>query len=195
MTENNTTENKAPVKKTVPKKAVTKPATATTKDETPVKEVTQRKKRVEIERNEMIPCRSTVNGELIYISNRTGAKFIWEDFGATLWLEMGDLQDMNGSNRAYIHDGYIVVDDEEASESLGLTKVYEKIAHIDNIENLFAKSAEDLLETLPKLPKGMRDSLSTKARAMVEDGSLDSLSKIRAIESVLGVDLEGFAKK
>lgn len=183
-------------KKTVPRKSVTKKVAPIAKQSIEETQPTlQRKKRIEIDRNEMIPCRSTVNGELIYISNRTKAKYIWEDFGVTLDLEMGELLDMNGSNRKYIHDGYIVVDDAEASEYLGLTKIYDEIAHIDDIEVLFGKSAEDLLVVLPKLPKGMRESLATKARSMVEDGSLDSIGKIRAIESVLGVDLEDFIPK
>ena len=158
-------------------------------------EPTKRAKRIEIDRNEMIPCRSTVHGDLIYKSHRTRAKFIWEEFGTTLYLEMGELQDMNGSQRRYLHDGYIVVDDAEAAELLGLTKIYEEVAHIHSLDDLFDKSAEELLVTLPKLPVGMKSTLATKARELIEDGTLDSINKIRAIETVLGVDLEDFIPK
>lgn len=196
-----TEEKKTVARKTAPKKVVTtKAKEAAIETETVEKGETKpiepkREKRIEIDRNEMVPCRSTVHGDLIYKSYRTRAKYIWEEFGATLYLEMGELQDMNGSQRKYLHDGYIIVDDTEAAEYLGLTKVYDQIAHIDSLEELFAKSAEDLLVILPKLPVGMKNNIATKARELIEDGSLDSLGKIRAVESVLKVDLESFATK
>lgn len=181
-------------KKEAPAKVEVKEAPIAEK--TPVAPVeNKRVKRVEIDRNEMIPCRSTVHGDLIYISNRTKARFIWEEFGSTLHLEMGELQDMNGSQRKYLQDGYLVVDDLEAAESLGLSKLYESYAHIDNLDELFAMKAEDLLEILTKLPKGMKSTISTKARELVEEGTLETFGQIRAIEEALGIDLKGFAKK
>ncbi|HLG28305.1 MAG TPA: hypothetical protein VI423_11010 [Paenisporosarcina sp.] len=194
MTTEKKTTNARP-RKVAPKKEV--PAKVEAKEikaveETPVP--TKRVKRVEIDRNEMIPVRSTVHGDLIYISNRTKARFIWEEFGSTIHLEMGELQDMNGSQRKYLHDGYLVIDDAEAAEALGLTKMYENFAHINNLDKLFAKEAKELTEILNKLPKGMKSTISTKARELVEEGTLEKFSQIRAIEEALGIDLKGFAK-
>lgn len=155
----------------------------------------KRKKRIEIDRNEMIPCRSAVHGSLIYIAPRTNARYLWEEFGSTLYLEMGELQDMNGSQRKYLQDGYIVVDDVEAAEFLNLTKIYEQLADLDDLNVLFGKSASKLEELLPKLPDGMRSTLAAKARELIDEGQLDSLNKIRAIEKALGVDLESFATR
>lgn len=160
-----------------------------------VQETPKRRKRVEIARNELIPCRSATVGELIYISDRTRAKYIWEDFGSTLYLEMGELQDMNGSKRAFLHEGYLVVEDEDAADNLGLTKLYKELSHIDSLEELFSKNADELELILPRLPKGMVGSIASKARELVESGELESLSKIRVIEKCLGFDLQDFIKK
>lgn len=161
-----------------------------------VVEKPKRKKRQEIDRSELILCRSTTHGNLIYLSPRSGAKYVWDDYGSELDLEMGELVNMNGSqNRKFLQDGYLVIDDEEAAEYLGLTKIYEQLAHLDNLDKLFSKSVEEMFEIVPRLPKSMKITLASKAREMIEDGSLDSIGRINALEKLLGVDLKDFIQK
>lgn len=179
-------------KKVTPKKVAAK-KTVDKKEE--VESTAKRKVRVKVDHSAMIPCRSTIVGDLIYISDRTNAKYVWEDFGTTLWLEMRDLLDMNGSQRKYLHDGYIIVDDGEAAENLGLTKMYNEIAHIDDLDVLFDKDPQELENTVNKLPKGMKKTLATKARELIEEGNLDSISKIKALEASLRVELAEFIPK
>jgi hypothetical protein len=155
---------------------------------------TKRAKRVEIDRNEMIECRSATNGKLIYVSNRTSEKYLWDDFNAVVFIDMGELLTMKSSQPAFFNDVLIVLDDEDAVEYLGLKKLYETVFKLDDLDAFFDQPINELAEILPKLPKGLQKTVSTRARKLVENGRLDSLSKIKLIEEKLGVDLQLFMK-
>lgn len=187
---------KKETKKVAPKKVAPKKKVEKVKEEEVVEEKTKvapkatRQKRAQVDRNELIPCRSLVDGRLIYISNRTRAKFIWDGFGTTQYVEMGELLDMRGSSPKFLQEVSFVVEDEEAVDMLGLTKLYEDIDEIYSLEELLQHPHTDLKEILPNLPKSIKDSVGTTARKMIKDGSLDSISAIDAIEKSLNIDLK-----
>ena len=163
--------------------------------EVEVKEAPKRQKRKEIDRNELIACRSTTNGRLIYRSPRTQEKFTWSDFGSVEYLEMGELLTMKSSHPKFLNDVQLVIDDEEAADYLGLNKIYDEMLQVDDLDSLFDKTNDELAVILPKLPNGLRKAVSTRARTLVEEDRLDSISKIKLIEQELGVDLQLFISK
>ena len=172
----------APTKKKVePKVEKEQKATVET---TPV-----RQKRKDIDANELVSCRSTTHGNLIYISKRTGEQFFWYDFGTTLDIPYGELKALNATAPEFIKDVLFVIDDEEAVEALGLKKMYDQLFDIEDIESLFNMKYEELEVTLDKLPKGLKDSVATKALEMVKTGEFDSRSKIKLIEEKLQIEL------
>lgn len=191
MTETKKTASRkrAAAKKVEPKKEVEKVVESKPEVETPKP---QRQKRKEIDRNELIACRSSVNGRLIYISPRSKEKFVWDDFGATEYLEMGELMTMKSAHPKFLKDVQLIIDDEEAAEYLGMTKIYEDMVQLDELDDFFDKKADEIAELLPKLPEGLRKAVGSRARKLVEEGELDSLSKIKLIEQELGVDLQLF---
>lgn len=178
---------KTPVKKVAPKK--TEEVEVVVVEEEKVEKKPVRAKRVEIDMNELIPCRSTTHGNLIYISKRTGERFFWNDYGDVQDIPFGELRNLNSTYPAFIKDVLFVIDDEEAVEALGMAKLYEGIFDIEDIETLFDKEYRDLEETLEKLPKGLKDSAATKARELMKSGKLDSRSKIKLIEEKLKIEL------
>ena len=167
--------------------------TADTVETTAPSPTPTRAKKIEIDRNEMITTRSTVDGDLIYISHRTKAKYIWEGYGAELQIDMGELQDMKGSQGKYLTDCHLIVDDEQAAEALGLSKTYDDLVGLENLEDFILETSnKDLEEILPKLPKALKSSIGTVARKLVEEDVLDRRNKIKLIEEKLGVDLQLF---
>lgn len=191
-----TTAKKVAPKKTAPKKTTAKKAPE--KEVEVVEEVKQEKpkraKRKVIDRNELIPCRSATVGTLVYISDRTRARFVWHDFGVVQYIEMGELLDMRASYPRFLNDVQFIVEDEEAVEALGLTHKYEHLDELDTLDTLFDKSASDLAEILPELPKGIQKSIGNRARQLIENGELDRLNVIRAIEEAYKIDLKMFTE-
>lgn len=186
---------KAVAKKPAPKKAPSSKVEAKEAEvvETP-KEAPKRAKRVEIDRNEMIPCRSVTDGVLIHISDRTRARFLWSDYGVVQYVEMGELLDMRASHPKFLNDIQLVVEDDDAVEYLGLTEKYKSIVGFDDLEEFFEKDYDEISVILDKVPVGIKQSIASRARKMIEDGTLDSNNKIKLIEEKLKVDLKMFVE-
>lgn len=189
-------EKKTPSKKTATKKNVDKKATES-KQPIKVQETTpKRVKRVEIDRNEMVPVRSVTKGILVYISERTKARYFWHDYDVVQYIDMGELLDMRGHSPKYLNEVQVVIDDEEVAEYLGLTRKYEALVGLENLDDFFMQDNDTLSEIIPKLPKGIKTTLANHARSMVEDQRLDRLNTIELLErkEMLNASLSIFRK-
>ena len=151
-----------------------------------------RLKRIEIDHNELIACRNAVDGSLIYVSEQTRQKYLWDAYGRVQYLPMGELMTMQGSQPRFLNDVWLIIDDEEAAQYLGLTKLYESLIELEDLDSFFNLPIKKMEEILPKLPKGLKTTVATRARKLVEDKSLDSGNKIRLLENMLNIELKMF---
>ena len=138
--------------------------------------------------------RSVTYGGLTYISTKTRMTYRWNDYGSIVDVEFGELRNMLASNPRFLHEPYMIVEDDEAAEALRLTEIYSKMAMIDNLQDSFKKPFNEIEKILRNLPQGMKDTVASKARQMIENGKLDSLRIIKLIEKELNVDLQIFIK-
>lgn len=148
-------------------------------------------KKARIDNNELIPVRSTQNS-LIYISKRTGEQIEWSSFGEVQDISYGELNTMKSNQKRFFTEGWIIVEDEEAIEQLGLTKQYQDLLDINDMDEFFNMEIEDMEESLEKMPRGYKKSLAVEARKRIEEGGLDSRSVIKLLEEKLDVDLKIF---
>lgn len=148
-------------------------------------------KKARIDNNELVPVRSTQNS-LIYISKRTGEQIEWSSFGEVQDVSFGELNTMKGNQKRFFTEGWIIVEDEEAIEQLGLTKQYQDLLDITDMDEFFDMEIEDMSNSLEKMPRGYKKSLAVEARKRIEEGGLDSRSVIKLLEEKLDVDLKIF---
>lgn len=177
-------------KKTVAKKTAPKKVSEPVVEKVEEVKAPERAKRAQIDPNALVPCRSTTHGELIYISKRSGERIIWEDYDDVQDITMGELKNLHASSPSFINDVLFVIDDEEVVDALKLTKLYETIFDIGNLEDFFDKEYNELEKLLEKLPKGLQKTVASKAGEMVRNDKLDSRAKIKLIEEKLKVDLQ-----
>ena len=152
---------------------------------------TRAKKRLEINRDELIECRSAVNN-LVYVSKRTGEKFEWATFGDVNYISLGELITMKSTQPRMLKEGWLIVDDEEAIEQLGLAKMYGNLFEITDIDEFFDLDANEMERILTNMPRGFKKSLGNFARERIESGQLDSNRKIKLLEELLDIDLKIF---
>ena len=199
-------KNEETKKKTTPAKKATKakpkkPATKKVEvaKEEVVEEVTEdvveekprtRRKAMQIDLNEMICVRSVTKGGVIYISPKTGMQVTWEDAGVEEYIEFGELLTMKASRPRFLNEPFIVVDDEECAEVLGLTKMYETIAGVDDLDVFFSQKPDVIEAKLDKVPKGIKKLIGDKSRELVQKGELFDIRKIKILESKLEIDLQ-----
>lgn len=171
--------------------------------ETPVEEIVevvdkgtkpQRTKKVEIDRNELVPCRNVTDGQLIYKSRKTGLTTIWMNYGDTEYLDVGELLTMKASQPRFLNEVWLVIDDDDVVEFLGLKHIYKNLVDIDDIDSFFKKSPAEIEQALTKLPKGLKDTIATRAKKLIESGDLYDNRKISILEEKLNVGLKIFVE-
>lgn len=160
--------------------------------ETPTPQpVAKPKKRLEINRDDLIPCRAT-RQSLVYVSKRTSEKFEWSAYGDIQYITLGELITMKSTQPRMLKEGWLIVDDEEAIEQLGLAKMYGNLFEIDDIDEFFDLPESEIKRILTNMPRGFKTSIATFAREKIESGELDSNRKIKLLEDLLDVDLKIF---
>ncbi|MBN3351954.1 hypothetical protein CF086_16800 [Clostridium botulinum] len=141
-------------------------------------------------RDEMITCRSVVIGGLTYVSERSGATWRFDDYGAEQYIEYGELLSMKASKPVFLFKPWLVIDDNPAAiKYLGLESLYNSIVPIENLEEFFRQPLDKISEKLEKLPLGARNILASKARKMIENRELYDIRIIDLLEEKLQLDL------
>lgn len=142
------------------------------------------------EQNDPILCRSVTYGELLYPAKKSQLLYSWANYGDTTEVEYQDLQALRSTRSAYLNAPYFIIEDEELLEQWPeFKKLYEKIATAD-IDKIFDMPINKFKAALRNLPSGFKDSIKNIASAKILDGTLDSISKIKAIDEVFNTDLK-----
>lgn len=150
----------------------------------------ERKKSVNIDLHEMIPVRSVTKGGLSYKSPKTGLLVRWNDYGSEEYLEFGEIMTMKSSKPKFLTEPYIVIDDEQVVEKLGLKELYANLEAVGNIETLFRDDVKTMEDKIAKMPKGIKKLAGDKSREMIQNGELYDIRKIKLLESKLNIDLQ-----
>lgn len=168
-----------------------------TKEESIVEEVVNEKPK-EVEKktlkkfgmNDPILCRSVTYGELLLPGKKSQLLYTWADYGDCTEVEYQDLQALRSTRSQYLNAPMFVIEDEDLLDQWPEFKaLYNKVATVD-IDNLFNLSINQFKKKLKELPIGFKDSIKNIASAKIQDGTLDSLSKINAIDEILGTELK-----
>ena len=139
--------------------------------------------------DDMVMCRSVCYGELLYPAKKSGLLYRFEGYGDRTEVEFQDLQALKSTRSDYLYRPCFVIEDEELLEQWpDLKKVTDKVAEIDG-ERLFGLPTNQFKKALKELPVGFITTVRNMANAKINDGSLDSLAKIKILDEVLGTDL------
>lgn len=147
------------------------------------------KKKQQIDRDLMVACRNVTDGLLVYISKKSGLETVWMNHGDEEFIDVGELLTMKASQPSFLSEPWLVVDDEDVAEYLGLKHLYAKLVDIEDLDGFFEKDIYEMEDTLEKIPKGIKESIAIRARKKIEDNTLYDTRKIRLLEDKLKIDL------
>lgn len=159
------------------------------KAQEPVKQVEVKKAKVEIDRNQLVECKNVTNGSLTYISRNNGYLAEWANFGDIEYIPVSELMTMKASQPRFLNEPWLIIDDEDVVQHLGLKSIYDRIIAADEIEALFHKTPQEIEDILSRAPKGTRELVADKAREMVTNDSLYDIRIMRVLDKALNIDL------
>lgn len=144
------------------------------------------------EPTDAIPCHSIVGGYVNFLGKKSGTVYSWYDNGDISNIEYQDLRSAMLSKSPYVFDPIFIIDDEELltlPEWKAVKERYEQIYSVDDLTKIFDLPVVQMTSVIEQLPDIVKRSLITLAKTMVDDGRLESIKKIRALDSLLGTDL------
>ena len=151
-----------------------------------------RKKQIDLDM--LVPCRNATDGRLIYKSRKTGLQTVWTNHGDIEYMDVGELLTMKASQPKFLNEPWLIVEDENVVEYLGLKHLYQRLVDTDDLDSFFNKTHTEIAEILDCIPNGTKDAIATRARKLVEEGTLYDNRKIRILEEKLKIDLSLFEK-
>ena len=137
----------------------------------------------------IVTIKNGFHGKLVYKSRRTGEVIVWEDFMAEQDVELGELKAAKASDKAFYKNNWFLIDDPEILEYLGVTQFYKYALNSQSFDELFYKTADEITEAVKKLSEGQKRSVAYRAKYLIENGELDTLSVINALEKSLDTEL------
>lgn len=143
----------------------------------------------EIDPNMYVPVRNGFNGKLIYKSRKTGERYVWNEFGDEQDMELRELRAAKTSYKKFFENNWFLIDDPAVIEYLGVERYYKDALTYDEFDTLFDESPATITKRVEGLSDGQKASLKYRARQLIRDGGIDSISKINALEKALGVSL------
>jgi hypothetical protein len=143
-----------------------------------------------IRSNEEILVYNGFYGTLSYRSKRNGLPLLFQNFGDSDYIPFGELQTMRATQPAFFQNNWILIEDEDVIEALGVGKYYQNSLRINEFDGVFAKTPKQITELLNKIPATQKTVLYHMACEKVKSGEIDSKKKIEALEKAFGVSFE-----
>lgn len=143
-----------------------------------------------LELDTSIPVKSITFGGLTYKSRSTNAVFRWNQIGAIQYMTVAELNEMNNYKSAFLNKPLVILMDERAVKKFRLTLVYENVAKLNNLKEVFSSDMQTIERVIDDaLRVNMRDILINKVRQMYKTGKLVDINVIRLLEKKLSFDL------
>lgn len=142
----------------------------------------------------VVQVASAFHGRLIFKSNNTGFKIIWNEFGEENPFTVRDLFDMRNGHREFFTRNFITIEDPRADEVyklLGVDKFYTHIRSVKDVDNLILnEESEKMREVIAALSPNNKEVVAKRAYELRKENILDSAKRIDVIEESTHIKLE-----
>lgn len=143
----------------------------------------------DIDPTQYVIVRNGFQGKLVYRSRRTGEMFVWEEFGAEQEMELRELRNAKNSYKKFFINNWFMFDEDWIVDYLGVRQYYKNAIPIDSFDDVFELAPDALAEKIEKLSDGQKKSVAYRAKELIAENKIDSLSVINTLEKTLGIEL------
>lgn len=129
------------------------------------------------------------SGRLVYRNTKTGYSFAMSELGDYDHIELSELIAMKNMQPGFFANGWIIIEDLDVIETLGISKYIKNAIRPEDVEGLLNLPKDELRNKTKSISSSQKDSLLMRAYKLIEDGTIDSRKTIQNIEEVFGVEL------
>lgn len=136
-----------------------------------------------------VTVRNGFQGRLVYRSRKTGEMFIWDEFGSEQEMELRELRNAKNSYKSFFINNWFMFDEDWIVDYLGVRQYYKNAIPIDGFDNIFSMKSAELKRTIAGLSAGQKKSVAYRAKELISEQKIDSLSVISVLEEALDIEL------
>lgn len=145
----------------------------------------------EFGQEDLILCRSMVSGQLFVDGVRSGLLYTFADYNDTCEIEYRDLIYLVRSYKdKTIYEPRIIIEDEDfIAENPKLAELYESMYTKGDLMEIINLPISQMVDTINALPMGCRNALKGITATMIDNGQLDSIQKIKALDEIFETNM------
>lgn len=145
----------------------------------------------EFGQEDLILCRSMVSGQLFVDGVRSGLLYTFADYNDTCEIEYRDLIYLVRSYKdKTIYEPRIIIEDEDfIAENPKLAELYESMYTKGDLMEIINLPISQMVDTINALPMGCKNALKGITATMIDNGQLDSIQKIKAIDEIFETNM------
>lgn len=143
----------------------------------------------DIDPHMIVTVRNGFQGSLVYVSKKTGERFVWDGFGDEQDMEIGELRNARNSSKSFFINNWFMFDEPWIVDYLGLTQYYRFAVGVNDFDAIFDLPIDEMIDTVSAMSDGQKRSVAYRARVKIRDGEIDSNKKISALEKCLNTSL------
>ena len=133
---------------------------------------------------------TSCNGRVIFKSKKTGDVHKWLQTGDDLYFTVEEILTMDNQSHKFLRTPWLLIDDEEVVEALGLKEMYELIERVQDIDTFVTLPLDEIEADVQKLTKGFKNNLARLVSEKVENKELRDIMVIRKFEELLSKDFD-----
>lgn len=143
----------------------------------------------DVDDTQYVTVRNGFQGQLVYKSKRTGETFVWDSFGSEQEMELRELRNAKNSYKKFFINNWFMFVEDWIVNYLGVRQYYKNAIDIDHFDDIFTQNPAELKKTIAALSDGQKRSVAYRAKELIFDRKIDSLSVISALEDALNIEL------
>lgn len=152
--------------------------------------ITETPKKKKFDGDDLIECRSLTAGELFYAGGKTKALYTFADIGDTVEIPFMDLDYSARAKDALMYKPrFIVMNADFVALHPALDEIYSKLHTNKELKDILKLPADQMKTEILALPIGAQEALKTIAATMVDNGTLDSIKRVKAIDDIFGTSM------
>lgn len=153
------------------------------------KKVVEKKKKT-YKDSDPVRCKSITAGEYLFVGDKTKIVYSWVTNGDEVDMEYADLISAIRTKKPCIYKPRVVImDDDILADYPELQELYDSLYSKDDLREILKLSPSKMRAVVNNLPDGARDSLKTIAITAIDNGELDSIKTVKAIDEIFGTDM------
>lgn len=149
-----------------------------------------KKERRKVNHSDTVTVMNTTTGKVMYRSRKTGAEWVFTEYGDTDQIEVGELVAMKNAHPKYVKEPWLLILDDDVVDFLGLSKIYNNVLDPDELDDFFKLPEDKMKVILEGSPRGMKQLIVGTARQKLKNGTFDSVRKKNLIEETFDIQLE-----